>query len=247
MTPFWLTVFLDFAASDHDRGVAFWRDVTGFAVSPSRGARQEFATLVPAAGDDYLRVQRLEAGPSRLHLDVHVADPRTAADRALALGAVELAAPGHVVLRSPGGLTFCFVTHPAAERPVPAEWPAGHRSMVYQVCLDLPATVYDAESAFWAAVLESHPEVLPSRPEFSWLRPGRQLALDVLLQRLDRVDGPVSAHLDLGTDDRAAEVARHTALGATAGVVEEFWTVLTDPVGTTYCITDRDPRTGRLV
>jgi len=27
---------------------------------------------------------------------------------------------------------------------------------------------------------------------------------------------------------------------------EEFWTVLTDPAGLAYCITDRDPATGEL-
>jgi hypothetical protein len=28
--------------------------------------------------------------------------------------------------------------------------------------------------------------------------------------------------------------------------VEDFWTVLTDPAGLVYCVTDRDPATGRL-
>lgn len=246
MAPFWLTAFLDFADSDADRGVAFWRDVTGFAVSRARGELDEFATLVPPSGDDYLRVQRLGNGPSRVHLDVHVADPRAAADHAVTQGAVVLAAPGHIVMRSPGGLVFCFVTHAGGERPVPTVWPTGHHSMVYQVCLDLPAAAYDAESTFWAATLESTTESLLRRPEFSWLRPGRQLALDVLVQRLSRRDGPVSAHLDLGTDDRPSEVARHVALGARVGNVEEFWTVMRDPAGTAYCITDRDPATGRL-
>ena len=41
---------------------------------------------------------------------------------------------------------------------------------------------------------------------------------------------------------RAAETARHVALGATAGASNDEWTVLTDPVGTTYCITGRKPR-----
>ncbi|MFN8195902.1 MAG: VOC family protein [Nocardioidaceae bacterium] len=247
MTPFWLTAFLDFADADFERGVRFWRDVTGFTVSAPRGGSSEFATLVPPDGDDYLRVQRLGTGRSRLHLDVHVTDPRAAADRAVSLGAEEVCDVGHVVLRSPGGVTFCFVTHPSSSRPTPVAWPGGHRSMVYQVCLDLPRASYDAEARFWAAVLAADPEVLPRRPEFSWLRPGRQLALDVLMQRLDRVSGPAGLHLDLGTDVREREVARHVALGAEASVVEEFWTVMRDPVGTTYCITDRDPATGRLV
>ena len=244
---FWVSAFLDFAPTDFDRGVAFWRDVTGYDVSPPRGERDEFATLVPPTGHDYLRVQRLGEGESRIHLDLHVEDPRAAADRATSLGASEVVDQGYVVLTSPGGLTFCFVSHPGSQRPEPVTWPTGQRSMVYQVCLDLPAAAYDRECAFWAAMLDAEPEVLHARPEFAWLRPRRQLALDLLLQRLEEADGPVRAHLDLGTDDRPAEVARHQRLGATARVVEQFWTVLADPTGRTYCITDRDPGHGRLV
>ena len=56
----------------------------------------------------------------------------------------------------------------------------------------------------------------------------------------------MAAHLDLGTTDREAETARHLALGASVVAREEFWTVLTDPAGLAYCITDRDPATGEL-
>ena len=246
--PFWLSAFLDFAPGDFERGVAFWSAVTGYAVSARRGPDTEFATLLPPDGDDFLRVQRLGAGPGRIHLDLHVSDPAAAAGEALTLGAtvVDRAAEDFVVLASPGAFTFCFVQHPGDRVPSPAAWPGVARSRVYQVCLDVPADRYDHESAFWAGLVGGSTEVLQRRPEFSWLRGGRQHALDILLQRLDRPAGPVTAHLDLGTTHRAAEVARHVALGATAGTVEEFWTVLTDPTGAAYCVTDRDPATGRL-
>ena len=55
-----------------------------------------------------------------------------------------------------------------------------------------------------------------------------------------------SAHLDLGTTDRVAETERHLALGARIVAEVEFWTVLADPAGLAYCITDRDPATGEL-
>jgi hypothetical protein len=58
----WLTVFLDFPAGSFGAGVAFWREVTGSTLSPFRGAAGEFATLLPADGDAYLRVQRLAGG-----------------------------------------------------------------------------------------------------------------------------------------------------------------------------------------
>ncbi|MGH3293660.1 MAG: hypothetical protein ACRDP7_17815, partial [Trebonia sp.] len=58
----WLTIFLDFPAGSFDDGVAFWREVTGYGLSPARGADGEFATLLPPAGDAYLRVQRIADG-----------------------------------------------------------------------------------------------------------------------------------------------------------------------------------------
>jgi Glyoxalase-like domain len=246
--PFWLSAFLDLPAADHGSGLAFWSAVTGYAVSDPRGADGEFATLVPPDGDDYLRVQRLGDGPARIHLDLHVDDPAAAAATAEGLGAgvVHRSEHGHVVLSSPGGLTFCCVSHPAATIPAPAAWPGVTRSRVYQVCLDVPADGYDDECAFWAGLTGGSVDTLERRPEFAWLRGRRQLALDVLLQRLDRPGGPVTAHLDLGTTDRSGEVARHVALGAGVLRVEDFWTVLTDPAGLVYCVTDRDPATGRL-
>ena len=74
-----------------------------------------------------------------------------------------------------------------------------------------------------------------------WMPPDAQ-PLRWLLQRLHDPDGAVRAHLDLACDDRAAETARHVALGATVVRVHDGWTVLTDPVGTAYCITGRPPR-----
>jgi len=68
----WLTVFLDFPAGSFGTGVAFWREVTGSALSPFRGAAAEFATLLPPTGDAYLRVQRTADGSGGHHLDLHV-------------------------------------------------------------------------------------------------------------------------------------------------------------------------------
>lgn len=244
----WLSAFLDFGAESFPIGCEFWAGVTGFEVSPPRGETGEFASLLPAEGDDYLRVQRTEDATTRIHLDLSVEDSRSAADEAVVLGATELADAGdYVVLRSPGGLVFCLVEHSGALRPPPAVWADGHRSSVYQVSLDIPTELYDVESAFWARLMAATPEVLRSRPEFSWLRGDRQLALDVLLQRLDAPSGVVRAHLDLGTNDRTAEASRHRELGATQLVSEEFWIVMRDPTGLIYCITGRDPATGRLV
>jgi hypothetical protein len=241
VTPFWATAFIDLAPETHAAGLAFWRDVTGWEASPRRGDHGEFVTLVPPSGDDHLRVQRLTAGPSGVHLDVHVDDARLAADDAVALGAVEVAAPGHVVMRSPGGFTFCFVSHRSSQPAAATTWPGGQRSLVDQLCLDIPAPDFDRELGFWAAVTGR--ELVGSiRPEFARLRRPADQGLELLVQRLDEPTGAVRGHLDIGCSGRAAETDRHLALGATHVRTYDAWTVLTDPAGSAYCITDREPR-----
>ncbi len=240
-TPFWTSAFLDLAPEVHAAGLGFWRDVTGWTVSSPRGGTGEFVTLEPWVGDDHLRVQRLASGRSRVHLDLHVEDPRAAADRAVLLGAREVADLGYVVLRSPGGLPFCLVTHPASG-PAPASvWPGGHRSLVDQVCLDVPGELHDRELDFWQR-LTGREVGSSSHPEFHrLLRPAGD-GLELLVQRLGEPLGAVRAHLDVATDDRPAETARHTGLGARVVDEREWWTVLTDPTGSAYCLTSRDPR-----
>jgi hypothetical protein len=244
--PTWVSAFVDLPADTFDAGVAFWSGVTGYAVSASRGAAGEFATLVPPdAASDHLRVQRLGGGPPRIHLDLHVPDPGAAADVAAGLGAavVHRAAEGYVVMRSPGGLVWCLV-HDGDEAPRAARavtWPGGHRSQVDQVCLDVPPAAYDAEVAFWPA-LTGWQLVPTDTREFARLRVPDDQALRWLVQRLDDDGGPVRAHLDLATDDHDAEVARHVGLGAAVVASHSGWTVLRDPAGSAYCITKRRPR-----
>jgi hypothetical protein len=241
--PFWVSAFLDLPATAFDRTTAFWAAVTCSRSSEPRGDRREFATLVPPDGDDYLRVQRVQDGPGGIHLDLHVRDPRAAADAAASLGAEEVADRGHVVLRSPGGFIFCLVSHPASVRPEPVAHDDGTTSLVDQVCLDIPSASYDQECGFWAALTGWEHHDVPG-PEFTRLRvpPGQPLRF--LLQRLDEGSGRVRAHLDLAADDRAAEVRRHVRLGAELTAEGRGWTVLRDPAGAPYCVTDRDPATG---
>jgi hypothetical protein len=124
-------------------------------------------------------------------------------------------------------------------------WPTGHRSLLDQVCLDVGPGAFDGEVAFWAALTGWEPTTSRSTGEFVPLtRPGHQ-PWRFLLQRTHD-EQAAGAHLDLGTDDRPAEVERHVALGARVDGEHAHWTVLRDPVGTPYCITDRDPETGML-
>ena len=226
MNPTWVTAFLDLPEDDFDAGVEFWRGVTGYGLSAARGEHAEFATLVAPAGDGFLKVQRLGSGPSRIHLDLHAPGQEFAVDA------------------SPGGFVFCRVSHPASRRPAPALWPAGHRSLVDQVCLDIPADRYDEECAFWQQVTGW--ELRQVSREFRVLVRPEGMPIRLLLQLLDEETGPVRAHLDLAADDRAAEVTRHEQLGASVLAVHPHWSVLRDPTGATYCVTDRNPETGLI-
>jgi hypothetical protein len=224
----WLTAFLDLPAERFERAVDFWRAVTATGLSAPRGEFSQFATLLPGDGDAFLRVQRLGAGPARLHLDVH----RDSQGERL-------------MLASPGGLPYCEVSPGESVRPAPITWPGGHRSLVDQVCVDIPADRWDEECAFWARST-GWELVSGTRPEFRALVRPLGIPLRILLQRLDEPTGPVRAHLDLATTDRAAETRRHIDLGATLVGQGPRWTVLRDLAGLPYCVTDRDPDTGLL-
>lgn len=74
MTIRWLTAFIDLSVDRFDVGTRFWQQATRWTMSPRRGERLEFATLLPDEGDAYLRVQQLETGDGGIHLDIHAED-----------------------------------------------------------------------------------------------------------------------------------------------------------------------------
>jgi len=245
-----MTAFLDFPAATFEQGSAFWQAVTASAASAPRGADAEFATLLPARGDAFLRVQRLHDGPAGCHLDLHADDVPAMAAHAERLGAAVIGQPdGYVVLRSPAGLSFCVVGDEGeTERPPPALWPGGYSSLVDQLAVDIPPESYDRELRFWSR-LTGWPETSGSRPEFTFLSRPAGMPLRLLLQRLDepQASGPgCTAHLDLACDDVPAERARHESLGARIVRVMPSWTTLQDPAGLLYCITGRNPATGKI-
>jgi hypothetical protein len=142
-------------------------------------------------------------------------------------------------------LPFRVVIHPPGRTvPSPVPWHTG-TSIADQVCIDIPASRLDSETAFWMQ-LTGWPHTPGRFSEFTNLeRPAGQ-PLRILLQRLESDDGPVRAHLDLSSADRLAETVRHRSLGAELVREHEHWTVLRDPAGLEYCITERDPVTGKL-
>jgi hypothetical protein len=240
----WLTAFLDSPEDTASATERFWAAVTGSRVSDRRGPRREFATLVPDQGDPFLRVQEVvQSAPGAMHLDVHTDDVRGLAAVAERLGATssyhEL---GYVVCGSPGGLTFCIVGYPGVRRPAPQSWPGG-RSLVDQVCLDIPPSRFVAETAFWAELTGWQPRHDVGSEFAALARPDGQ-PLRILLQRLDEEQPVVTMHLDLACDDRDAEEQRHRSLGADFVRRTDEWTTMRDPAGRDYCLTRRSVDTG---
>jgi hypothetical protein len=229
-----MTAFLDTPARDAVVAERFWLAVTGGSLSPRRG---EFATVLPAAGDAYVRVQVVgDDGPARAHLDLHVADVAGFRRAAVGLGAVELADP---MVRSPGGLLFCVVQwHGEQVRPRPVVWGEGRRSFVDQVSLDIPRAGFEAEADFWAELTGWARRPIPGSP-FDFLERPAGMPLRLLLQRVD--DGPGGMHVDFAGDQVAAEVDRHVALGAVWVRAGDGWVTLRDPAGREYCVTGRLP------
>jgi glyoxalase superfamily protein len=230
----WMTCFLDTASMGAE---PFWSAVTGAVLSPRRDGGR-FATLVPADGDAFLRVQVAD-GPPRTHLDLHVEDLAAAVAQAVAAGASTVRSESDlVVLRSPAGLSFCLVPwRGEARRPAPSRWAGGQSSLVDQVSLDIPAGVFEAEAGFWAG-LTGWSRRKAELPEFAYLERGPGMPLRLLLQRIG--SAVAGMHVDLATDDVDAEVARHVGLGAVVvRRVPGDWTTLRDPAGREYCVTGR--------
>jgi Glyoxalase-like domain len=234
--------FVDVPAGHVEPARAFWSAVTGWPVGHPWQEHPEFASLVPPEGAPYLHVQTI-GGPPRVHLDL-VGDPDRDTVRLEQLGATR--GPQHEwwqVMSSPAGLPFCVCDDwsPHRRPPAPA-WPDGHRSRLVQLCVDIPADHYDAELAFWRAATGWADEPVEA-PEFHRLVHRTESPLQLLVQRLGDDDGAkrARAHLDLGADDVAAEVARLEALGAHALRPGHGFVALQDPVGLAFCVTGNDP------
>ncbi|NUR32125.1 MAG: VOC family protein [Catenulispora sp.] len=239
----WFWAFIDRPAADFEASAEFWTAVTGTTLSPRRGERAEFATLLPPVGegDPCVKLQGVLHGGGA-HIDMEFDDFDGAVERVVELGG-EVVARDDVwaYAKSPSGYGFCVTTWNGGTQP-PRGFvgPDGSRSRLDQVCVDVAPSAFDAELAFWSGV--SGLEVMPSRrfAEFSWLRPPEGTSVAVLFQRVGE-ERPTSAHLDVSCSDADATRAWHETLGAEFVAERGTWLVMRDPVGWEYCLIRKDP------
>jgi len=237
----WVHAVIDIPASSHVETAAFWAEALGWPAGEPWREHPELRSFEPPDGTAYVHLQEID-GPPRVHIDLETRDPRSTVRRALRLGATYVGRNRRwQTLLSRGGLPFCVLGASNDTPPEPVTWPDGHRSRLVQVCVDSPAASHDAEVAFWRALLPGR--WFDSRsPEFGgkW-HDDAGSPIQLLFQRLDEPDGPVRAHLDLGTDDLSAEVRRLRDLGADDVGPGRGWHVMRDPAGLLFCATENSP------
>ncbi|MEJ7796097.1 MAG: VOC family protein [Nocardioides sp.] len=106
-----------------------------------------------------------------------------------------------------------------------------HRSRIGVVLIDHPEPSYADAAAFWSAAA-GRERVAEDGPYESL---GSLAGVEMALQRTG-AGTPARVHLDIETDDVAAEVARVTGLGATVVERPEGYAILTDPGGLVFCV-----------
>jgi hypothetical protein len=241
----WVYAFIDRPADVFQAAAGFWTTALKWTISPRRGEHDEFATLVPPEGDAYVKLQAVGAGGG-MHLDLAVPDVRVFSDLAGGLGARVVADHGaYVALASPGGQLFCAVPwHGEARRPQPTRSVLGATSRLDQAVIDVAPARAEAEIAFWSA-LTGWPTHPGRGGAFTVIQQPDELPVRLLIQRLDE-ERPTSGHLDFACSDRRLVRAWHEQNGASMVAEHPLWTVMRDPAGGVYCLTARDPQTGRL-
>lgn len=241
----WMALFADVPADRFDAAMHYWQHVTGWRRGDSAGEQDEFVPLVPTDADAYVWLQRTDAGSPGWHLDLYTPDLGAAVRTAAELGARLVEQDDDLaVFSTPAGQPFCLAVETAdARRPVDTSGaPPGQRSLLDQICLDIPSAAFEREVDFWSG-LTGWRQWRGELPEFANLDVSSELPLKVLLQRLGADDGGgARAHADFGSDGRAREAFRHAQQGASVGRVTQGWTTMHDPAGLQYCVTDHRPK-----
>jgi catechol 2,3-dioxygenase-like lactoylglutathione lyase family enzyme len=109
-----------------------------------------------------------------------------------------------------------------------------HYSRLCALLIDCRTTDIDEAARFWAAALGR--PVDPAHPGTRGNYRMLETPPDELIVQIQRVDHESRAHLDIETDDIAAEVARLEKLGATVAQRLPRWVVMQAPTGQRFCV-----------
>lgn len=109
-----------------------------------------------------------------------------------------------------------------------------HKSQLGGLIIDCKTDDLDQAAAFWSQALGLVAIADPRSDEFLYRRlETRPEDLDIEVQK---VDHPSRVHLDIETDDVAAEVARLETLGARRIADVRSWVVMEAPTGQRFCV-----------
>jgi hypothetical protein len=108
-----------------------------------------------------------------------------------------------------------------------------HRILLRTFLVDAPADVHDATREFWTTALAATARRGVQHPEYHVLQNPAALG-PVMVQNIG--DAPARIHLDIESDDVAAEVERLVRAGATEVERHDDWVVLRDPAGLLFCV-----------
>jgi len=109
-----------------------------------------------------------------------------------------------------------------------------HRSRLNGILIDCSVDDIGAAARFWAEALGRRidPDHPGTRGDYVMLKtPPEEICV-----QLQRVDHESRVHIDIETDDIAAEVARLEKLGATVDRRLERWVVMRAPTGQRFCV-----------
>jgi predicted enzyme related to lactoylglutathione lyase len=109
-----------------------------------------------------------------------------------------------------------------------------HRSRINGILIDCNVDDIDAAARFWAEALGRpiDPDHPGTRDNYVML----ETPPDEIAVQIQRVAHESRVHLDIETDDIAAEVARLEKLGATVANRMERWVVMQAPSGQRFCV-----------
>ena len=109
-----------------------------------------------------------------------------------------------------------------------------HRSRINGILIDCNVEDIGEAARFWAGALG--PEVDPDHPGTRGNYVMLETPPDEISVQIQRVEHESRVHIDIETDDIAAEVERLEKLGATVDRRMERWVVMRAPSGQRFCI-----------